>query len=476
LLRSLLHSRKRKHPPGERVAFVLRPSSFFRHSHFFIRHLRNMRWFLGAIAVLLVAIALDLGLLAYAMYALLGVIVTSRFLADNWSAHLAATRELNRDEVQLGETVAVVVVLSNRRRIPIPWLLVEDLLPRSALIHRPPQLRVAGRRLQLISFRGKARKTILYQLQCNRRGYYQVGPLIAETGDVFGLYRRYRVLSEPSFLLAYPEVVPLEGFDIASRRPVGEVRLAHRLYEDPTRIAGVRAYEAGDPLNRVHWRTTARTGKLHSKIYEPSTVAGATLLLDFHEEAFDPRHEPLRSELAITAAASLAGAIVQSGAQVGLVTNGRDAADRVRREGWRRDSATSRKEAQAAGMQDRSERLRPLIVPTRRSDTQLRQILQTLARVEKTDGLRFAELVREATSQIPTSATVIAILTKVTAEAAIALGTLRRRGLAVTAIINTFEPLDFAEITAPLVAERIPTRHLRDRETLPALCASCVRR
>jgi uncharacterized protein (DUF58 family) len=435
-----------------------------------------MRWFLGAVLLLVVAIALDLGLLAYAMYALVGVIVTSRLLADNWSAHLAATREMNRDEVQLGETVAVVVVLANRRRLPIPWLLVEDLLPRRALIHRPPQLAVVGRRLQLISFRGKARKTILYQLKCNCRGYYQIGPLIAETGDVFGLYRRYRVLSEPSFLLAYPEVVPLEGFEIASRRPIGEVRMAHRLYEDPTRIAGVRSYEAGDPLNRIHWRTTARTGALHSKVYEPSTVAGATILLDFHEASFDPRHEPVRSELAVTAAASLAAGVVQMGQQVGLVTNGRDAAERVRREGWRHDSAASRKAAQAAGMADKSDRLRPVIVPTRRSDVQLRQILRTLARVEKTDGLHFAELVREATSQIPTSATVIAILTKVTPETAIALGCLRRRGLAVTAIINTYEAMDFAEASAPLVAERIPVRHLHDRETLPALCSNLVRR
>jgi uncharacterized protein (DUF58 family) len=435
-----------------------------------------MRWLIGAIGLLLLAVLLNLGLFAYAMYSLLGVILMSRWLADRWSAHLAATRQINRDEVQLGDTVAVVIVLENRRRLPIPWLLVEDLLPRRALIHRPPQLQVVGRRLQLVSFRGRARKTILYQLKCNCRGYYQLGPLMAETGDVFGLYRRYRVLSEPSFLLAYPEVIPLAGFDIASRRPIGEVRMAHRLYEDPTRIAGVRSYEAGDPLNRIHWRATARTGTLHSKVYEPSTVAGATLLLDFHEKSFDPRHEPVRSELAVTAAASIAGAIFQMGQQVGLVTNGRDAADRIQREGWTQEQLTSRKRAQAAGMRDRSDRLRPVVVPTLRTSAQLRQILQTLARVELTDGLTFAELVCETTSRIPTSATVIAILTAVTAESAIALGNLRRRGLAVTAVINVYEDYDFAEASAPLAAQHVPARHLRDRAAVPTLCANCVLR
>src|SRR6185369_209416 len=178
-----------------------------------------------------------------------------------------------------------VTVLENRSWIPVPWMLVEDLLPRRALIRSPPNLQITGRRLHLVSFRGKARKTITYQLKCNCRGYYQLGPLVAETGDVFGLYRRYRVLSEPSFLLVVPEVIPLEGFDIASRRPIGEGRMSQR------------RYEAGDPLNRVNWRATARTGVLQSKIYEPSTVAGATLLIDFHEQSFPHDGEPVRSEL-----------------------------------------------------------------------------------------------------------------------------------------------------------------------------------
>src|SRR6185369_3886481 len=239
-----------------------------------------------------------------------------------------------------------VTVLENRSWIPVPWMLVEDLLPRRALIRSPPNLQITGRRLHLVSFRGRARKTITYQLKCNCRGYYQLGPLVAETGDVFGLYRRYRVLSEPSFLLVMPEVIPLEGFDIASRRPIGEVRMSHRLFEDPTRIAGVRDYQAGDPLNRVHWRATARTGTLHSKVYEPSTVAGVTLLLEFHVNAHEKHHEPHRSDLAITAAASIANAVYLMNQQVGLITNGRDAADRVRHEGWAHDHR-SRAEALA---------------------------------------------------------------------------------------------------------------------------------
>ena len=50
-----------------------------------------MRWLIGAVALLVLAIALDLGLLAYAMYALLGVIVASRLLVIGWSGNVVAT-------------------------------------------------------------------------------------------------------------------------------------------------------------------------------------------------------------------------------------------------------------------------------------------------------------------------------------------------------------------------------------------------
>src|SRR5262249_17430874 len=129
-------------------------------------------------------------------------------------------------------------------------------------------------------------RTLQYKVQCHQRGYYQFGPILAETGDLFGLHRSYRLLTEPRFLMVYPKVLPLENYDIQSPRPIGEIRLAHRLFEDPTRTAGVRAFEHGDPINRIHWRASARTGLLQSKTFEPSCVAGATIVLDFHVHSF----------------------------------------------------------------------------------------------------------------------------------------------------------------------------------------------
>lgn len=429
-----------------------------------------MQWLVASALVLLFALVFNLGLLAYAMYVLLGVMLTSRVLAQTWARNVTARREWSALEAEIGDTIAVVIELENTSALPIAWLLVEDLLPRRALLHDPPNLALKGRRVQLQMLKGHGRKWLRYQLKCNRRGYYQLGPLVAETGDLFGLHRRFRSVTDPDFLLVYPRIIPLEGFEIASRRPIGEVRMSYRLYEDPTRIAGVRAYQAGDPLNRVHWHATARTGSLHSKIYEPSTVAGATVLMDLHQESHPAKDEPFRSELAVTAAASVANAVYEMGQQVGLVTNGRDAADRIRVEGWDFDPRTRQQARQSASMLERSERLLPVVVPTRRGSDQLRRILETLARVELTDGLQLHELILEAAGRMPRDATVITILPQVTTYTVVTLQSLKHRGFAVSAILNLYHDYDFAVASGPLQSIGVDTHHLKNEESISGIC------
>ena len=287
-----------------------------------------------------------------------------------------------------------------------------------------------------------------------------------ETGDLFGMYRRYRVVTRPHFLTVYPQVLPLRHYQIASRRPIGDIVLTHRLYEDPTRIIGIRKHEAGDPLNRVHWRATTRTGILHSKIYEPSVVAGATLVIDFHRTSHPSQHEPVRSELAVTAAATLANAIFELRQQVGLVTNARDAADHIRLEGWAGDLRTRDAARESATMLADSVRLRPLTVPTRRRTDQFMRIRETLARMELTDGLPLTELLWEAADQMPRDASAIVITPVVDRPISISLGNLKRQGYAVTVLVNTYDETDYGDASGPLFAQGVTSVHLKDEESV----------
>jgi uncharacterized protein (DUF58 family) len=422
-----------------------------------------MWWFAVLLLLIGVAIALKAGLVAFAGYALLGVYLLSRFLARKWVRDLTATRECDASPREVGESTEVSVTLTNTGALPIAWVLVEDLVPDFAVKARTPRLTVKGKRTHVVALRGKQTKSIKYKVTFAMRGYYPLGPTLLETGDVFGLHRRHRVVGKPVYVMVYPKVVPLPKYDFASERPIGEIRLQNRLFEDPTRTAGVRQYVLGDPLQRVHWKVTARTGQLHCRIYEPTTLAGATVMVDFHQDGYHKRGEPNRSELAITAAVSIAYAISALNQQIGFVSNGRDAADRIREEALVAESA----EAQVAGhatregararfeMNETTDRIRPVVVETRRGFDQFQKIREALARLELSDAMNFAQLCLEVSTRIPRDATVIAILPHVSSETAVALGTLRRQGFAVTAILIGLDENHKLEAHGRLLAERV---------------------
>ena len=96
-----------------------------------------MRWFVAIVGILVIAVIFDLGLLACAMLALLGLMLISRFLARSWITNLEATRDCNRTEAEAGQTIAFVITVQNHGGLPVAWVLVEDMLPRGAITRGP---------------------------------------------------------------------------------------------------------------------------------------------------------------------------------------------------------------------------------------------------------------------------------------------------------------------------------------------------
>ncbi len=437
-------------------------------------------WILGTIGLLVLGLVFKLSLLVFAMYVLLGILCLSRFFSHSWTEHLQVSRRCQGDVFEIGEHVNVTVTIENQGRLSIPWLLMEEALPHEAITQVPHRIRVEGPRLALERLAPGESAELEYEITFLMRGFYQLGPTLLETGDVFGLHRRFRVASEPHFAMVLPKVLPLQGYNLASRRPLGEICVVHRLFEDPTRLAGVRPYLPGDPLNRIHWRATARTGAIHSRLYENSRVAGATFLLDFHAHNFQGNTGKAAAELAIVTVASLANAVYLMGQQIGLVSNGRDAADRIREEGWRAEFLTRAGAYQRATEPPANDRLRPVRVETRKNMENFRQILELLARLEFTDGLGFPEMLAAASSRIPRDATVVPVLRQVTPATAIALGELARQGFLVTAIVVNLEreavpdwaqPPDWAGL---LLAQGINFRMVNSEEAVTNLCAEAI--
>ncbi|WP_322766395.1 DUF58 domain-containing protein, partial [Frankia sp. Cr1] len=80
-----------------------------------------------------------------------------------------------------------------------------------------------------------------------------------------------------------------------------------------------RAYQPGDDLRRVHWRTSARTGALMVRQEEGFRPSSATLFLDTRSDAWADRGPVSPFEWAVGAAASIAVHLTGTGQTVRLL-------------------------------------------------------------------------------------------------------------------------------------------------------------
>lgn len=430
----------------------------------------------GVSAVLLSGMLFGAALWVLAAVAAGLLVGANYFLAKTWATATTAKRLSPNDEVKIGSRVPVQLLVTNGSKIPVLWFLVEDLLPRMATDPQNRALEIEGTRIAVMLLWPGQTRHLDYEILCHRRGYFQVGPTVLETGDLMGLYRRYRVGTEPQFVTVLPDVVPLSGYEIGSRRPIGEIRMRENIMDDPTRLRGIRQWQIGDPMRSVHWAATARTGILHSKVYEPSSIIGATLVLDMHQSTMPIKDEPVRGDLAVSAAASIAASLHEAGEPLGLATNARDAADRIRREGWSGDHRVRGAATDAATMREQSDRLRPVLMPPSRGPAHFQEIHRTLARLERTDGLTLAELLVECESQLSAETTLLVIVSQTPPETIAALIGMSRRGRAVAVIINTHDVNDYSASAGPLIASRIATFHLADSSAIAEVCRQTILR
>ena len=95
-----------------------------------------------------------------------------------------------------------------------------------------------------------------------RRGLLRPGQLRVSTEFPLGLFHAWSLVETTSRSLVYPAPVP--GFPLpVGGRAAGEAR--HDGGGGADDFAGLREYQPGDSLNRISWKTSARTEDLQAK-------------------------------------------------------------------------------------------------------------------------------------------------------------------------------------------------------------------
>jgi len=354
-------------------------------------------WVLLPAGALVLLFWLRAGLLTICFYALFSILAFSRLMMAVWLRPLACSRTLDRELVEAGGSIQVTLEIRNPSPWPILWLYVEESLPENTSVN--------GIHRRLLFLPPRRSFHLNYDIRLPHRGCFQLGPALLESGDVFGLFRRCRVDHARSHVTVLPAYDVIDSVDISGRCRLGEKTTHHSIFDDPTRIRGVREYRRGDPLKYIHWKSSAHTGELVSRVCEPITEAGATLMLDFHEDAWGrspSRDKPVPpDERAVEICTSLAHYLVQGGWNIGLFSNGRDPLGMPGISlGQAVASDSFRVAMTAARQKNPDERLEPLSIRACRSHDQFHLIRENLGRITLSNGLRIEELVFDELSYI----------------------------------------------------------------------------
>lgn len=412
--------------------------------------MRSGRWIVFALLALsLVAGAVTGQSLYYRLSYLWALLLAVSWAWSRLVLQGVQLRRLPRStRAQAGQVFEERFEMHNPGRLPRLWLAVRDESPLPGS---------QGSRLFPI-VEGRRGRTYLARTRLMKRGVYPLGPTILESSDPFGLFPVSRALPVEESLLVYPMLAEVTNFPSPAGILPGGEALRRRTHQVTPNAAEVRDYAPGDPLNRIHWVSTARRDRLISKEFELDPQAEVWIFLDASrtgQVALDERPPeiqpedlwrrkvevtlpPSTEEYGVSIAASLARYFLRMGRAVGFAGAGQCFS----------------------------------VIPPDRGGRQLSKILESLALLRAEGELPLRGLAEVQGQHLARGSTIVLITHSVEEEVALIADYLRRRGLRPVVVL-----IDAASFNGPsgtdLLAEmirflRIPLRVVHCGDNLGA--------
>ncbi|MDP3062390.1 MAG: DUF58 domain-containing protein [Chloroflexota bacterium] len=261
--------------------------------------------------VLYGALSSGFSLYFHLAYLLVGALAAGALWAFWNLRSLEARVERRTLNAQVDGLIEGHISVRNLSRIPKPWLEVQELgdMPGHA----------SGR---VVALGAQDSRAWMVRTICQQRGVFTLGPLQVTSSDPLGLFRFTRRFSKTTSVVVYPATLPLPYLRLPLSHLVGDESMRRRAQQMTPLAASVREYVHGDAVNRIHWPTTARMGKLMVKEFDLGLSMNLWILLDLEASVQAGQGPDSTEETAVTIAASVARKYSDMGLPVGLAAEG----------------------------------------------------------------------------------------------------------------------------------------------------------
>ncbi|BBI31054.1 DUF58 domain-containing protein [Cohnella abietis] len=240
-------------------------------------------------------------------------------------------RKFSTLRIFAGQTMWMQETIANRKRIPLPWLRVESLLPAQLVFkHQESHMSInRGDQLQnhasLFSIPPLTEIVRKHEILCPHRGKYRIASYTLSLGDIIGGPSRTIQLPADCKVIVYPKVKELRDFPLDTRKYIQSVRsMISPIMEDHYYVAGIRPYRQGDSFRMVNWNATAKAGEI--LVHKRESMQDNDLMIILNAEMFDfannRRIMPADFEEGLSYAASAIQYMVSGGGKAGMIYNG----------------------------------------------------------------------------------------------------------------------------------------------------------
>lgn len=229
---------------------------------------------------------------------------------------LRITRRLVAAPARAGERIEEQWTLTNNGWLPLLWLTIADASTVPGY---------ATRRVATVP--GGGARNWHTSSAVVQRGVARLGPYRWSCGDPFGIFSYTGNESTTGVLLVAPALAAIPVM-LPPGASGARARGAEAAQLRSSQVGGVREYLPGDPLNRIHWPTTARTGNVMVRRLDADETDALLIVLDSYAAAYPPSGatsgaEPVDwdnpFELAVVLAATYAAHASAAGRVVGIV-------------------------------------------------------------------------------------------------------------------------------------------------------------
>lgn len=210
------------------------------------------------------------------------------------------------------EVATFHLIVRSKSRLPRLFLQAQDELPR--------WLQPIEENTLHFNVPPRSEVRVPYRVELRKRGAYRLDRLTVTAFDPLGIFSFTKRVSSVSEIVVLPTPQEMPDMILSGSERHGLLDLPVAALRgsgiDPD---GVREYVPGDPLRRMHWKSTARTNKLNVIEFEESHAVNVVLALELHKGSNVGEGKQSTLEYLIRAAASLAQKAIRQGASVRLV-------------------------------------------------------------------------------------------------------------------------------------------------------------